>query len=222
MNIRENIAAVRKHIPERVGLVCVSKFHPADAVQEAYAAGERIFGESRPQEFVQKVPLLPKDIEWHFIGNLQTNKVKMVVPYARLIHSVSNTRLIDEIERCAAKVDKVQDILIELHVAREDTKHGFSPEEAVGLLTPDYIAAYPHVRICGVMGMASLSDDNALICSEFAKIKATFDILKSTVFADACYFSEISMGMSGDYMQAIECGSTLVRIGTSIFGERQY
>lgn len=214
--------AVRADIPATVRLVCVSKFHPTEAIQEAYDAGERIFGESRPQEFMQKVPMLPADIEWHFIGNLQTNKVKMVVPYAALIHSVSNTRLVEEIERCAAKTGKTQNILIELHVAKEATKQGFSPEEAIALLTPEFIASHPHLRVCGIMGMASLSEDIDLIRSEFEQIKSTFDTLKSTVFAGNADFREISMGMSGDYREAIACGSTMVRIGTSIFGERQY
>lgn len=222
MSIKENLSAVRRNIPDGVKLVCVSKFHPAEAVSEAYAVGERCFAESRPQEFVPKAEGLPGDIEWHFIGNLQTNKVKMVVPHASLIHSVANERLVGEIERCAARTGKVQDILVELHVAREDTKQGFSPEEALALFTPDFLGGHPHVRVCGVMGMASLVADEVQIRNEFRRIRSVFEQLKSTVFAGSDTFAEISMGMSHDYRIAIEEGSTMVRIGTAIFGERVY
>ena len=171
--IKENLNEIRKGIPEGVELACVSKFHPVEAIEEAYAAGERVFAESRPQEFVAKVEVLPTDIEWHFIGNLQTNKVKMVVPHATLIHSMANERLFDEVEKCAAKINKVQDVLIELHVAQEESKSGFTPEEAIELLSDEFIALHPHVRICGVMGMASLTDDEAKIRAEFKAIKST-------------------------------------------------
>lgn len=222
MSIASNLSEIRRGIPDGVKLVCVSKFHPAEAIEEAYAAGERCFAESRPQEFVPKAQALPADIEWHFIGNLQTNKVKMVVPYAALIHSVANERLFDEIERQAAKIDKVQDVLIELHVAQEETKQGFSPDEALALLTPDFLAAHPHIRVCGVMGMASLVDDNSQIDREFAAIRSAFEQLRSCVFAGSDYFKEVSMGMSHDYSLAIAQGSTMVRIGTAIFGRRNY
>lgn len=222
MSIEENLLSIREGIPSGVKLACVSKFHPADAIREAYRAGERCFAESRPQEFVPKVEHLPADIEWHFIGNLQTNKVKMVVPHAALIHSVSNERLIAEIDRCAGKAGKVQDVLIELHVAQEESKQGFTPAEAEALITPDFLATYRNLRICGVMGMASLTDDEELIRSEFRRIKGVFDKLRNGVFAGAEYFKEVSMGMSHDYRPAIEEGSTIVRIGTAIFGERVY
>lgn len=222
MSIADNLTAIRKDIPEGVKLVCVSKFHPAEAIQGAYMAGERCFGESRPQEFVPKAEELPQDIEWHFIGNLQTNKVKMVVPHAKLIHSVANERLIAEIERVAAREGKVQDVLIELHVACEESKQGFTPDEALGLLTPEFIEGHQHLRVCGVMGMASLVDDKEQICREFRIIRSTFERLKQTTFAQHAYFKEVSMGMSHDYRLAIAEGSTIVRIGTAIFGERVY
>lgn len=222
MCIKENLSEIRKGIPADVELACVSKFHPAEAIEEAYAAGERVFAESRPQELVAKVEVLPSDIEWHFIGNLQTNKVKMVVPHATLIHSMANERLFDEVEKCAAKINKVQDVLIELHVAQEESKQGFTPEEAIEMLSDEFIALHPHIRICGVMGMASLTDDEAKIRSEFKAIKATFERLRDEVFDGCDYFCEISMGMSGDYPIAIEEGATIVRIGSSIFGNRNY
>ena len=222
MGIKENLNEIRKGIPEGVELACVSKFHPVEAIEEAYATGERVFAESRPQEFVAKVEVLPTDIEWHFIGNLQTNKVKMVVPHATLIHSMANERLFDEVEKCAAKINKVQDVLIELHVAQEESKSGFTPEEAIKLLSDEFIALHPHIRICGVMGMASLTDDEVKIRAEFKAIKTTFERLKDEVFDGCDYFCEVSMGMSGDYPIAIEEGATIVRIGSSIFGNRVY
>ena len=220
--IKKNLSEIRKRIPEGVKLACVSKFHPIEAIEEAYAIGERVFAESRPQEFITKVDALPKDIEWHFIGNLQTNKVKMVVPHAALIHSMANERLFDEVEKCAAKIDKVQDVLIELHVAQEESKQGFTPEEALELLSDEFITLHPHIRICGVMGMASLTDDETKIRTEFRAIKETFLRFKDGVFANYDYFTEVSMGMSGDYPIAIEEGATIVRIGSSIFGNRNY
>ena len=222
MSIASNLSEIRKGIPADVELACVSKFHPAEAIEEAYAAGERVFAESRPQELVAKVEVLPSDIEWHFIGHLQTNKVKMVVPHAMLIHSMANDRLFDEVEKCAAKIDKVQDVLIELHVAQEESKQGFTPEEAIELLSDEFIATHPHIRICGVMGMASLTDDVAKIRAEFKAIKATFERLRDEVFDGCDYFCEVSMGMSSDYPIAIEEGATIVRIGSSIFGNRNY
>lgn len=222
MSIAENISTIRQNIPAGVKLVCVSKFHPAEAVMEAYRAGERRFGENRPQEMHEKAPLLPGDIEWHFIGNLQTNKVKLVVPIAAVIESMSNTRLVDEIEKQAARINKVQNCLIEIHVAQEETKQGFTPEEAVATFTPEYIAAHPHINICGVMGMASNTDDEAKVANDFRQIRRLFETLRAGVFKDKADFSELSMGMSGDYRIAISEHSTSVRIGSAIFGPRQY
>ena len=222
MGIKTNLEEIRKGIPANVELACVSKFRPAEAIEEAYAAGERVFAESRPQELVAKVEVLPSDIEWHFIGNLQTNKVKMVVPHTTLIHSIANERLFDEVEKCAAKINKVQDVLIELHVAQEESKQGFTPEEAIEMLNDEFSALHPHIRICGVMGMASLTDDETKIRNEFKTIKATFERLRDEIFDGCDYFCEISMGMSSDYPIAIEEGATIVRIGSSIFGNRNY
>lgn len=222
MSIAENIRAIRQNIPEGVRLVCVSKFHPAEAVMEAYRVGERCFGENRPQEMHEKAPLLPRDIEWHFIGNLQTNKVKLVVPIAAVIESMSNTRLVDEIEKQAARINKVQNCMIEIHVAQEETKQGFSPEEALATFTREYIAAHPHINICGVMGMASNTDDETAVENDFRRIREVFETLQAGVFRDKADFRELSMGMSGDYRTAIRQRSTSVRIGSAIFGPRQY
>ena len=221
INIQENINRIRLAIPEHVKLVCVSKFHPVEDILTAYKCGERYFGENRPQELVSKVPELPEDIKWQFIGNLQTNKVKFVVPNAEMIHSVSNERLLEEINKTALKLQKKQKILIELHVAQEETKQGFTTEEAINLFTPSYISKFSNLEFCGVMGMASLTEDKNLIRRDFESIANTFKILKNNTF-NTPSFKEISMDMSHDYEIAIEEGSTIVRIGTSIFGERQY
>ena len=221
INIQENINRIRLSIPEHVKLVCVSKFHPVEDILTAYKCGERYFGENRPQELVSKVPELPEDIKWQFIGNLQTNKVKFVVPNAEMIHSVSNERLLEEINKTALKLQKKQKILIELHVAQEETKQGFTTEEAINLFTPSYISKFSNLEFCGVMGMASLTEDKNLIRRDFQSIANTFKILKNNTF-NTPSFKEISMGMSHDYETAIEERSTIVRIGTSIFGERQY
>ena len=220
INIQENINRIRLAIPEHVKLVCVSKFHPVEDILSAYKCGERYFGENRPQELVSKVPELPEDIKWQFIGNLQTNKVKFVVPNAEMIHSVSNERLLEEINKTALKLQKKQKILIELHVAQEETKQGFTTEEAINLFTPSYISKFSNLEFCGVMGMASLTEDKNLIRRDFQSIANTFKILKNNTF-NTPSFKEISMGMSHDYEIAIEEGSTIVRIGTSIFAERQ-
>lgn len=221
INIQKNINRIRLAIPEHVKLVCVSKFHPVEDILTAYKCGERYFGENRPQELVSKVPELPEDIKWQFIGNLQTNKVKFVVPNAEMIHSVSNERLLEEINKTSLKLQKKQKILIELHVAQEETKQGFTTEEAINLFTPSYISKFSNLEFCGVMGMASLTEDKNLIRRDFQSIANTFKILKNNTF-NTPSFKEISMGMSHDYEIAIEEGSTIVRIGTSIFGERQY
>jgi len=220
--IKDNIKTIKSNIPEGVKLVCVSKFKPNEDIMEAYETGERCFGENRPQEMEEKAKSLPTDINWHFIGNLQTNKVKIVVPYARIIHSMSNTRLVEEIEKCAAKNDKVQDVLIELHVAGEETKQGFSPDEAIEIFTKEYVANHPHIRICGVMGMATNTDDMETVRCDFKKIRETFETMRRGVFCNNESFREISMGMSGDYKIAIEEGATIVRVGSSIFGARDY
>lgn len=213
----DNILAT---LPAGVRLVAVSKFHPAETIREAYDAGQRCFGESRAQELQAKYQQLPQDIEWHFIGHLQTNKVKYIVPFVSLIHSVDSVRLLDEIERQAERVGRVVDCLLEVHVAQEDTKYGFSLDDCREFCTAENVAAYPHIRFRGIMGMASNTDDDGQVKREFAQLKQLFDEVRGNM-PDAS-FDTLSMGMSHDYLMAVEQGSTMVRIGTTIFGERVY
>lgn len=213
----DNILAT---LPAGVWLVAVSKFHPAETIREAYDAGQRCFGESRAQELQAKYQQLPQDIEWHFIGHLQTNKVKYIVPFVSLIHSVDSVRLLDEIERQAERVGRVVDCLLEVHVAQEDTKYGFSLDDCREFCTAENVAAYPHIRFRGIMGMASNTDDDGQVKREFAQLKQLFDEVRGNM-PDAS-FDTLSMGMSHDYLMAVEQGSTMVRIGTTIFGERVY
>lgn len=220
--IARNIEEIRKTIPEGVRLVAVSKFHPAEAIMEAYGAGQRIFGESRAQELVAKHKVLPADIEWHFIGPLQTNKVKDIVPFVSLIHSVDSSRLLLEIEKQAARVDRVVDVLLELRVAREETKHGLDEADSEALLTGGLLDGLTHVRLKGVMGMATNTDDMDEVRLEFRQIRERFERMRALLGERAAGFTEISMGMSHDYPLAIDEGSTMIRVGTSIFGEREY
>ena len=220
--IARNIEEIRKTIPEGVRLVAVSKFHPAEAIMEAYGAGQRIFGESRAQELVAKHKVLPADIEWHFIGPLQTNKVKDIVPFVSLIHSVDSSRLLLEIEKQAARVDRVIDVLLELRVAREETKHGLDEADSEALLTGGLLDGLTHVRLKGVMGMATNTDDMDEVRLEFRQIRERFERMRAMLVERAAGFTEISMGMSHDYPLAIDEGSTMIRVGTSIFGEREY
>lgn len=213
----DNILAT---LPAGVRLVAVSKFHPAETIREAYDAGQRCFGESRAQELQAKYQQLPQDIEWHFIGHLQTNKVKYIVPFVSLIHSVDSVRLLDEIERQAERVGRVVDCLLEVHVAQEDTKYGFSLDDCREFCTAENVATYPHIRFRGIMGMASNTDDDGQVKREFAQLKQLFDEVRGNM-SDAS-FDTLSMGMSHDYLMAVELGSTMVRIGTTIFGERVY
>ena len=222
MGIARNIEEIRKTIPEGVRLVAVSKFHPAEAIMEAYGAGQRIFGESRAQELVAKHKVLPADIEWHFIGPLQTNKVKDIVPFVSLIHSVDSSRLLLEIEKQAARVDRVIDVLLELRVAREETKHGLDEADSEALLTGGLLDGLTHVRLKGVMGMATNTDDMDEVRLEFRQIRERFERMRALLGERAAGFTEISMGMSHDYPLAIDEGSTMIRVGTSIFGEREY
>lgn len=214
MNIASNISSIRANIPEGVTLICVSKFHPMEAIMEAYEAGERDFGESRVQELLPKYESLPKDIRWHFIGHLQTNKVKQIVPFVHMIHSVDSVRLLETINREAEKIQRRVKVLLEVHVAKEDTKSGFTPEE---LLTLDIqLSTFNYVDICGLMGMATNTDDKDEWRRCFREIKYLASKL-STLNT-----KQISMGMSDDYLVAIEEGSTMVRIGSTIFGSRGY
>ena len=219
MSIRERLHRILSTIPEGVKLVAVSKFHPAERLQEAYDAGQRIFGESRPQEMTAKYELLPKDIEWHMIGHLQTNKVKYIAPFVSMISSVDSERLIEEIEKQAARNNRTIDILLEVHVAQEETKSGWSIEELRAYLASGILNNMTHVRVRGVMTIASNTDDESIIRNDFATIRSIFEELKPQ-FGEA--FDTLSIGMSDDYPIALEYGSTMVRIGTAIFGQREY
>lgn len=245
--IRDNLSTIRKELPSGVTLVAVSKFHPSSAIREAYEAGQRDFAESRPQELAAKAAELPPDIRWHFIGHLQRNKLKMVLPYAYLIHSVDSVKLLDEIQKFAAKDNLRVRILLEVFISSDSTKQGFSFEEARNLISifasqgasPQGTSPYPNIILCGLMGMASLTDDTSRILAEFRSLKSIFDearklraALRAAQDKDAPLraaqdddaplreFEILSMGMSGDYPLAIEAGATHVRIGTAIFGPR--
>ena len=211
MSIRSNLQQVRNSLQSDVELVAVSKYHPVEAAYEAYEAGQRVFGESRVQELTVKREALPKDIRWHFIGHLQTNKVKYIAPYISMIEAVDSLRLMKEINRQAEKCGRVIDILLELHLAQEETKSGLLPDECFALLDGDEWRDLSHVRICGIMTMASNTDDETQIRSEFTRANEIFCELKSRYFA--------SSPMSGDYLLAQQCGSNHVRVGSRIFSE---
>ena len=213
MSITSAIRQLRTELPSTVQLVAVSKFKPTEDILAAYAAGQRDFGENRPQELAAKAPVLPADIRWHFIGHLQTNKVKLVVPHATLIHSVDSEKLLAEIERVARSLGRQVDILLEVHIASEASKQGFSPEEAEALARR--IGDYPSVRLRGVMGMATFTSDTAQVRREFRTLKALSERLSDIPGCD-----QVSMGMSEDWRIAVEEGTTIVRIGTLIFGKR--
>ena len=219
MSIENRLSRVRESLPQGVTLVAVSKTHSAELIAEAYAAGQRIFGESRPQELKAKYEILPEDIEWHMIGHLQTNKVKYIAPFVSLIHSADSGRLLETIEREAAKCNRVIDCLLEIHVADEDTKSGWDPDELRDYLASGAFTAMPHIRIRGIMGIATNTDDEAVIRRDFERL-AAYKKEFAAFFDDK--FDTLSMGMSDDYPLAVECGSTMVRVGSFIFGERDY
>ena len=219
MSVKEQLNNILSKLPEGVTLVAVSKFHPVERLQEAYDAGQRVFGESRPQEMASKYQQLPKDIEWYMIGHLQTNKVKMIAPFVSLIASVDSERLIEEIEKQAAKYGRTIDILLEVHVAQEESKSGWSEEELYNYLTTGALERMEHIRVRGVMTIASNTDDESVVRRDFQRIKDIYDSLKPR-FGEA--FDTLSIGMSDDYPLALEYGSTMVRIGTAIFGMREY
>ena len=221
-HIQKEIQAIKSGLPEGVHLVAVSKFHPIESLQEAYDGGQRIFGESKVQEMTQKYEALPKDIEWHFIGHLQTNKIKYMAPYVALIHGVDSYKLLAEINKQASKVGRIIPCLLQIHIAQEETKFGFTPDECLAMLEEGSWRSLTHVQIAGVMGMGTNTDDLAQVETEFATLSALFRQMKETYFTDTPYFKEISMGMSDDYLIAIRQGSTLIRIGSRIFGERNY
>lgn len=215
--IKDNLNEVRASLKPGVCLVAVSKYHPKSSVEEAYAEGQRIFAESREQELRTKHESLPKDIEWHFIGHLQTNKVKYIVPYISMIEAVDSLKLLQEIEKQAAKNNRVIDVLLELHLAQEDTKSGMLPDECWELLDSGVWKGMSHVRICGIMMMASNTDDMEQIKKEFLMANDIFNEIKAKYFAEEDTFSVKSYGMSHDYLLAQECGSNHVRVGSRIF-----
>ena len=221
-DVRRNLHQVLDSLPEGVRLVAVSKYHPAESIAEAYDEGQRVFGESHVQELQAKHAALPADIEWHFIGHLQTNKVKYIVPYVAMIDAVDSMRLLREIDRQAAKCDRVVNVLLELHIATEETKYGLTLDECRALLDAGEWRSLGHVRICGLMMMASFVDDMEQVRREMLTAADFFDEVKAKYFANDDTFCERSWGMSHDYRVACECRSTMVRIGTTIFGERVY
>ena len=219
--IFNNIIAVRKQLPEEVKLVAVSKTRTIDEILEAYNAGQRLFGENRVAELISKIDRLPADIQWHMIGHLQTNKVKSIIPFVSLIHSVDSFRLLSVINSEAAKAGRITDCLLQFYIASEETKFGFSIEEAVEMFGRKEFRDLANVRIRGVMGMATFTDDQEKVRNEFSKLREYFSLLKDKYFTWRPDFNEISMGMSGDFRIAVEEGSTMVRIGSLIFGERK-
>lgn len=222
MSVVQNLEFTKKNIPENVTLVCVSKFHPETAIMEAYDAGERIFGESKVQELTEKYNHLPKDIQWHFIGHLQTNKVKYLVPFVALIHGVDTLKLLVEINKQAEKVNRKINCLLQVHIATEESKFGFSARELVELFESDNLKSLKFIRIRGLMAMATFTDNQEQVRNEFLGLKELFEKIKENYELNNPDFTVISMGMSDDYQLAIEAGSTMVRIGSLIFGHRAY
>ncbi|MFA8450011.1 MAG: YggS family pyridoxal phosphate-dependent enzyme [Bacteroidales bacterium] len=222
MSIKGNLEEIRKTIPENVCLVAVSKTKPIENLEEAYDAGQRIFGENKAQEMAQKAQSLPSDIEWHFIGHLQTNKVKYIAPYVSIIEAVDSFKLMEKINKEAAKNNRCIDVLIQFYIAEEESKFGCDYKEAIELIQQIRENNLSNIRIRGVMGMATNTDNQEQVLSEFKQLKTYFHKVKESYFESESSFDTISMGMSNDYQLAIEAGSTNVRIGSSIFGARNY
>ncbi len=220
MSISDNLIAFKQNLPAEVTLVAVTKTKPVEVISEAYKAGQRIFGENKVQDLVAKQPVLPDDIEWHFIGHVQTNKVKFLAPFVSMIHGVESLKLLKEINKRAGNFKRVIDCLLQFHIAEEETKFGLSLDEAEFILNNLQHEPLPNIRIVGVMGMATYTNDDNQVKKEFRNLKQIFETLKSLYFINDENFKEVSMGMSGDYKLAIEEGSTMIRIGTAIFGER--
>ena len=218
--IASNLNRILKELPAHVTLVAVSKTKPLALLQEAYNCGQRDFGENKAQEILDKFEHLPKDTRWHFIGHLQTNKVRQVIDKVHLIHSMDRESLFVELEKQAGKLNRIVDVLLQFHIAEEETKHGFSWDEAVTFLNSEFYKSASHVRIVGVMGMATFTENLAQVQLEFETLKSYYDTLKQDFFMDSDEFRVISMGISGDYEIAIACGSNMVRVGSAIFGER--
>lgn len=221
-SIQENLEKVKAQLPGGVRLVAVSKFHPVEELAAAYEAGQRLFGENRAQEFIAKAPELPNDIRWHFIGHLQKNKVRAIMPHVSVIESIDSVELLKLVEKEAARIDRTVDVLLQLHVAQEETKSGFSVDEVIEAGENGLLTCYPHVRVCGVMAMASLTKDMEQVAQEFDLVRRTYLTLKDGCFDESPDFNELSMGMSDDWQVAVKYGATLVRIGTAIFGPRVY
>ncbi|MDO4511604.1 MAG: YggS family pyridoxal phosphate-dependent enzyme [Bacteroidales bacterium] len=221
-SIAEKIKELHNQLPAGVSLVAVSKYHPVEQLQEAYSAGQRLFGESHAQELVVKAPAMPADVQWHFIGHLQRNKVRAIMPIVTMIHSVDSIRLLNTIEKEAQRIGREVDVLLQLHVAQEEAKSGFGIDELILLAREGAFQTYEHVRFRGLMAMATFTDDTSVIEAEFASVAETFSTLREEWHFPLETFTEISMGMSDDWPLAVEKGATLVRIGTDIFGPRQY
>lgn len=222
MSITENIRELKNALPASVTLVAVSKFHPESALREAYKAGQRAFGESRVQELVEKKAALPEDIEWHFIGPLQTNKVKAIAPFIHMIQSVDSIKLLEEINKQAARYERSIPVLLEIHIAEEENKHGFSKDECLALFEESPADRFPHVLFNGLMGMATNSDDMEKVRKEFNSLHRLFQSIQDKSKGATSHFQVLSMGMTHDYPVAIEEGSTMIRVGTKLFGEREY
>jgi len=217
MTVKENILKIKARLPDGVRLIAVSKFQPVEIIRAAYDAGQKIFGENRVQELIAKQPSLPQDIEWHFIGTLQTNKVKYIAPFVSMIQSVDSLKLLQEVDRQAKNNARVIRVLIEVHIAEEESKHGFTVDDCKALFSGDILKRFAHVQVCGLMGMATFTDDMAQVSREFGILKTLFDEIRLLPAIDRSVFKELSMGMSDDFPVAIEKGSTMVRIGTAIF-----
>jgi pyridoxal phosphate enzyme (YggS family) len=218
----ENLNKIKNSIPEKVKLVAVSKTKPTEDILESYNAGHKIFGENKVQELTDKYELLPKDIDWHFIGHLQTNKVKYIAPFVSLLHGVDSLKLLKTINKEANKNSRSIDVLLQIHIAQEESKFGFTKEECIELIENPELSELKNIRICGLMGMATNTKNDTQIRKEFSYLAAIFSEFKNRFFQDKETFKEISMGMSGDYNIAIEEGSTMIRVGSLIFGERNY
>jgi hypothetical protein len=222
MSVTDNLNNILRSLPKGITLVAVSKFHPNEIILETYKSGQRLFGESRVQELIEKEKALPKDIQWHFIGHLQTNKIRQVVPFVSLIHSVDSFRLLSEIDKEGKRIGRIIPCLLQLHIAKEESKYGFSFDECRNLLASGTYIDFKNVRLKGLMGMATLTEDTEQISREFRSLKQFFAEMKAACFPSDATFSVLSMGMSDDYLIALEEGSTMVRIGSRIFGNRDY
>lgn len=222
MSIVGNLNTLKKELPAHCKLVAVSKTQPKEAILEAYGSGHRIFGENKVQELVPKYEALPKDIEWHMIGHLQTNKVKYIAPFVHLIHGIDSTKLLEEVNKQASKAERVISCLLQVHIAQEETKFGFSEEEITSLAASAQLQQWHNIRIAGLMGMATFTEDKSQVRKEFRTLKSLFEKLRSSELPKVFQLAEVSMGMSGDYKIAVEEGSTMIRVGTAIFGERNY